>query len=137
MGERGGAGVQGSAEASAVAGVAEAKVEGLGWTKTRVGVERRADARRTEVRRVGVGEVQEGTVGRTAEEVAMEEMRAPSEPAPELPLTEQERLLRKVVHRGDPEEVAMLNPEVRAARSEADKSTVRRFFETTATGGNE
>jgi len=44
-------------------------------------------------------------------------------PAPPAPLTEQERLLLKIAHTGDPVEFAMLNPEVRAgiaARSDAE-----------------
>jgi hypothetical protein len=54
---------------------------------------------------------------------ALEEMRAASHPAPEEPLTEQERLLLRIVHRGDPQEMAMLNPAVRereAAKGEAE-----------------
>jgi hypothetical protein len=35
-------------------------------------------------------------------------------PAPPLPMTEQERLLRRIAHTGDPQEFATLNPEARA-----------------------
>ena len=40
--------------------------------------------------------------------LAMDEMQAPSHPAPEMPLTAQERLLQRVVHREDPIEIAEL-----------------------------
>jgi hypothetical protein len=60
--------------------------------------------------------------------LAMSEMMAPSKPAPEAPLTEQERLLLEVVRRGDPEELAMLEPEKRAARNEKEKADVEQFF---------
>jgi hypothetical protein len=49
-------------------------------------------------------------------------------PAPPLPLTEQERLLLRIAHRGDPVELAMLDPKMRAARDEEDKAEVQRFF---------
>ncbi len=61
--------------------------------------------------------------------LAVSEMMAPSQPAPEVPLTEQERLLLQVVRRGDPEELAMLEPEKRAARDEKEKADVKRFFQ--------
>ena len=49
-------------------------------------------------------------------------------PAPPLPLTEQERLLLKVIHRGDPEEIAMLDPVVRAGEHAADVAEFQEFF---------
>jgi len=42
--------------------------------------------------------------------LAMAEMQAPSQPAPPMPLTAQERLLQRVVHHGDPIEIAELEP---------------------------
>jgi hypothetical protein len=65
---------------------------------------------------------------RGGDSVAAREARAVSYPAPPMPLTEQERLLLRVVHKGDPEELAMLNPVVRAARDAADKAEVEKFF---------
>jgi hypothetical protein len=50
-------------------------------------------------------------------------MRAPSYPAPTAPLTNEEKLLLRAVHTGDPQVMALLNPEVRArqeAESEAE-----------------
>ena len=41
--------------------------------------------------------------------LARDEMNAPSQPAPELPLTQQERQLRKIVHQAPPNEFASLN----------------------------
>lgn len=42
--------------------------------------------------------------------LAMAEMQAPSHPAPEMPLTAQERLLQRVSRRGDSVEIAELEP---------------------------
>ena len=61
--------------------------------------------------------------------LAVSEMLAPSQPAPPVPLTEQEQLLRRVVRSSDPQELAMLEPEARAAQLEKEKAEVRRFFE--------
>jgi hypothetical protein len=55
-------------------------------------------------------------------------MRAPSYPAPPLPLTEQERLLLRIVHKDDPVEMAVLNPVLRAARDAEDQAEFQRFF---------
>jgi len=58
----------------------------------------------------------------------MREMRAPSLPAPEMPLTEQERLLLRIAHQGDPELLAMLEPEVQAKLEADDVAEYQRFF---------
>jgi hypothetical protein len=50
-------------------------------------------------------------------------------PAPEAPLTEQEKLLLRIAHRSDPQEIAGLNPSLWAARDAKDKEEVKRFFE--------
>jgi hypothetical protein len=62
------------------------------------------------------------------ESVAWREMHAASFPAPPMPLTEQERLLLKIAHRGDPVEMAMLDPKIRAAREREEEAEVQRFF---------
>jgi hypothetical protein len=49
-------------------------------------------------------------------------------PAPEAPLTEQERLLLRIVHRGDPVEVAMLNPQELAREEALEAAEFQRFF---------
>jgi hypothetical protein len=58
----------------------------------------------------------------------MEEMLAASHPAPPMPLTEQERLLLRIAHRGDPVELAMLDPMRRAARDVEEQTEFQRFF---------
>jgi hypothetical protein len=74
---------------------------------------------------------------RDSDSGALAETRDPSFPAPPLPLTEQERLLLRIVHKGDPAELAELNPVVRTARAEEDKREVKRFFEPSTTGDDE
>jgi len=63
--------------------------------------------------------------------VAVSEMLAPSHPAPPMPLTEQERLLLRIAHRGDPVQVAMLDPRMRAARDAEEGAEFQRFFGST------
>jgi hypothetical protein len=63
-----------------------------------------------------------------SESVAVEEMLAASHPAPPMPLTEQERLLLRIAHRGDPVELAMLDPMRRAARDVEEQTEFQRFF---------
>ncbi len=61
--------------------------------------------------------------------IAMQEMRAKSFPASPLPLTEEERLLLSIAHKGDPAEMAMLEPETRAAAAAAETAAFQEFFE--------
>lgn len=49
-------------------------------------------------------------------------------PAPPLPLTEQERLLVRLVHRDDPVQLAQLTPAAREADLQRDREQVREFF---------
>lgn len=51
-----------------------------------------------------------------------------SYPAPPMPLTEQEKLLLRIAHSGDPVELAMLNPEVRARREAQGEAEFQAFF---------
>jgi hypothetical protein len=60
--------------------------------------------------------------------VALSEMRAPSHPAPPLPLTEQERLLLRIAHKNNPVEMAVLYPMRRAARDAEEGAAFQRFF---------
>jgi hypothetical protein len=72
------------------------------------------------------------------QEIARADADLPSFPAPPAPLTEEERLLLKVVHSGDRIELAMLDPAIRNARAEDEKAEVRKFFgEVTDKGGSE
>ena len=49
-------------------------------------------------------------------------------PAPPLPLTEQERLLVRLVHRDDPVQLSQLTPSAREADVQRDREQVREFF---------
>ncbi len=69
--------------------------------------------------------------------LALEEMRAASQPAPPLPLTKQERLLLHVAHEGGPEELAILDPAKRAAQDKEERAAVERFFEPKTAEANE
>jgi hypothetical protein len=64
-----------------------------------------------------------------ANAVLLQEMRAPSHPAPEAPLTQEEKLLLRVVHSGDPQLMAMLNPEERARQEAESEAEFQKFAE--------
>lgn len=66
--------------------------------------------------------------------LAMREMRAPSRPAPPLPLTEQEKLLLRFVHAHSPEELAALDPAKWAAGDAKEKADFEKFFGQSRTG---
>ena len=74
--------------------------------------------------------VKRAKVVRDGDSVALREMRAASYPAPPMPLTEQEKLLLRIAHKGDPEELAMLNNEMRAKQEAEGKTEFQQFFET-------
>jgi hypothetical protein len=91
--------------------------------------------------RSGVWSIGQKKVGRSAagaeavldsDSVALEEMHAASYPAPPMPLTEQERLLLRLVHKDDPVELAMLDSmldsKIRALQDSEDKAEFQRFF---------
>jgi len=69
--------------------------------------------------------------------LALDEMRAASQPAPPLPLTKQEKLLLHVAHEGGPEELAVLDPAKRAAQDKEERAAVERFFEPKKAEANE
>ncbi len=64
---------------------------------------------------------------------AVEETQSASFPAPPLPLTEQERLLLRLAHRGDSDTTAILNPDVRAAQTSKATEQFQQFFAINAT----
>jgi len=74
---------------------------------------------------------------RDKDSAAVSKRQEASFPAPPMPLTEQEKLLLRIAHKGDPVEVAELNPAVRAARDSEDKAEVKKFFEPSTTGANQ
>jgi len=56
-------------------------------------------------------------------------MHAPSHPAPEAPLTDEEKLLLRVVRLGDPQVTAMLDHEVRARQEAEQEAEFQQFVE--------
>jgi hypothetical protein len=54
-----------------------------------------------------------------------------------MPLTEQEKLLLRVVHHGAPEELAMLNNDARAKQEADSQAEFQRFFEPATTEDTE
>jgi hypothetical protein len=60
--------------------------------------------------------------------IALSETQAASFPAPPMPLTEQERLLLRLVHKVGPVEIATLDPRVRAMQDAEEKEEFQRFF---------
>jgi len=64
-------------------------------------------------------------------------MRAPSRPAPEEPLTDEEKLLLRAVRLGDPQVTAMLNPEVRARQEAESEAEFQRFADQSGNGDSE
>jgi hypothetical protein len=61
------------------------------------------------------------------------ETKTASFPAPPLPLTEQERLLLRLAHRGDAGNMAILNPDTRAAQTAKAAEQFQHFFAINAT----
>jgi hypothetical protein len=61
------------------------------------------------------------------------ETQTASFPAPPLPLTEQERLLLRLAHRGDADNMAILNPVTRAAQTAKATEQFQQFFAINAT----
>lgn len=62
------------------------------------------------------------------DELAREEMLAPSHPAPPLPMTAQERLLERVVSRHGLRDLAMLNAEERDKTAAREDEDFKKFF---------
>ena len=69
---------------------------------------------------------------RSHETTPGQEVKVASFPAPEAPLTAEERLLLRVAHRSSPKILAalkpVLNPDLRAARDERDEKEFESFF---------
>jgi hypothetical protein len=69
--------------------------------------------------------------------VLLSEMRAPSCPAPEEPLTNEEKLLIRTVRIGDPQVMAMLNPESRARQEAESEAEFQEFANQSGNGDSE
>jgi hypothetical protein len=65
----------------------------------------------------------------STDSVSLREMRAASHPAPQAPLTQEEKLLLRIVHAGDPQQMAMLNPEIRARQEAENEAEFQEFVE--------
>jgi hypothetical protein len=85
-------------------------------------------ARTARVANAPEGPVAGGNEADDLDAVAMSETRAASFPAPPMPLTEQERLLVRMLHRGDGVELAMLDSKMEALRDAEEKAEFQRFF---------
>ncbi len=72
-----------------------------------------------------------------ADAVLLREMCAPSHPAPAAPLTKEEKLLLRAVHTGNPQVMAMLNPEVRAREEAESEAEFQKFVEQSANGDSD
>ena len=59
----------------------------------------------------------------------LSEMHAHSHPAPEAPLTQEEKLLLRAIHTGDPQVMAMLNPAVRDRQEAESEAEFSRFVD--------
>lgn len=64
---------------------------------------------------------------------AVEETQTAGYPAPPLPLTEQEKLLLRLAHRGDANDMNILNPDVQAKQSAKATEQFQQFFGINAT----
>ena len=62
------------------------------------------------------------------DDLAEREMRAPSLPAPPMPLTDQEKLLLRLVHANDPVELALIDSKSWATQFTRSKAQFDKFF---------
>lgn len=69
------------------------------------------------------------SAARDMDALAEEEMRAASQPAPPLPLNDQEKLLLRMTHKKTPIELAALGPAVRAKHDAEEEADFQQFFE--------
>jgi hypothetical protein len=65
---------------------------------------------------------------RTISRVLLRPTQTPGFPAPPLPLTEQERLLLRLAHRDDAQDMNLLNPDVQAQQSAKATQQFQQFF---------
>jgi hypothetical protein len=72
-----------------------------------------------------------------SELVSLRGIRAISRPAPAAPLTKEERILLSIAHTGDPQELAMLNPEIRAQQEAESEAEFERFVRAATKGDRE
>lgn len=80
------------------------------------------------LRRVTTHRANKAAPVKTSDDLAEMEMRAPSMPAPPMPLTDQEALLLRLVHARDPVELASLDRKTWAAQFAQSKIQFDKFF---------
>jgi hypothetical protein len=61
------------------------------------------------------------------ERLCLRELRTPSHPEPPEPITAEEKILLRIAHTAAPEEIAMLNPEIRAHQQAISAAEFERF----------
>jgi hypothetical protein len=66
------------------------------------------------------------------ERLCLRELRTPSHPAPPEPLTAEEKILLRIARTAAPEEIAMLNPELRAQQQASSAAEFERFVHSSA-----
>ena len=74
---------------------------------------------------------------KATELAGLRQMRAASHPAPEEPLTGEEKLLLRIVQKGDSQQMAMLNPQVREKQEAESEAEFKKFVEQSTTGERE
>jgi hypothetical protein len=65
---------------------------------------------------------------RHSDSLALRELHAASRPAPPLPLTQEEKMLLRLVHTVGPQQLAILNPEERAKHEAEADAEFQQFF---------
>jgi hypothetical protein len=74
---------------------------------------------------------------KATELASLRQMRTVSHPAPEEPLTREEKLLLRIVQKGDSQQMAMLNPQVREKQEAESEAEFKKFVEQSTTGERE
>jgi hypothetical protein len=67
-------------------------------------------------------------VARPSDSLALRELHAASRPAPPLPLTQEEKMLLRLIHSVRPQELAILNSDVRAKQEAEADAEFQQFF---------
>lgn len=71
------------------------------------------------------------------EQLCLRELRTPSQPEPPTPLTAEEKILLRIAHTAAPEEIALLNPEIRAQQQASSAAEFERFAQSSANENQE
>jgi hypothetical protein len=71
------------------------------------------------------------------DQLSLRELRTPSHPEPPEPLTAEEKILLHIAHTAAPEEIAMLNPEIRAQQQARSAAEFERFAQSSTNQNQE